>query len=1145
MTQSWPRVIQTCKASTAAASRAANEHQSKANSSEGRSAVMLPSVKPLRMQFRSVGALPGHAISGMLESLNAGHYGTLLSAGAASMGIPCWLHFVQQDRSCLQELAKVVEWMALYVRGNAVEALLEPLSKQETLCKLRLRLQVKLSGVPGSLGPSQLDEKDFSGHPRAQVDSMLALREQLFLFRSPSIQGPPDWTGLNTFLHEPRAFDGLPSSAAWRKQTEEVMSANIMDDFNAMRWPIGLGMCDAMAWRLIELQKLKQLKPGQQLRFKSGIDFSLLDEELAASSTVQHPSDQHQSQAPSMLTASTSTTTEVTAQQTSPIVSPSGVCQLSDAAAAAQAEQGSSRRVPSLQSRPSNNFPSEDPAGAAAAAAAPQTSHEQALSEARPSNANCDSAASPATAAAAQQILSDKALSLASRSVVRCDSAASVAAAATEAAAAHAHAAEHQASVLHDAEAFKQHPLGNIAAAPAQCDTQAKDGYIHRTMPRDFDEEAGSATCSIPSIKPLHHSPPDRAASPLSEAQTRAPHVQQPAGEQSHLKPSECKTPNMSAQRSSSKPFRTQSRGFRLKRRLSWHPEGYRAASTLCMPSTRSPPGPGRQQGVTMFLLSQKEVSARIDAKAPSEQAAAAAKLQAIRAMKGGCNLRGMPAWLRNILTSNSQAIMPDQPEGLSLTKSDLACMMSSLADFAREFEAEAETPGQAEAGRLLANYAEGLRFQAKGKKQLKAPTSSSDAPPAYPTGRDTTAPEQGPSCSAAAAAYGTDDAAGCVQQPDVRLVTESADSSLAASSARPKDLKSSAAAESFTRVQQSNGNPHQAACHLRAEAAPGPSAPAVASAHKQQPSSFSQQHVTSPNTTDASGFASAVHAAGRQPVLKPGFLLKPASSQGQQDSQSSLANMQGTATEAAASSACMAGAGAAADVSKSSRGTHVPAGAAAAAAANPSASAPTIQPKPPAQDALSTAGAKTDHLQSQPAAFLAAPQEWQQGRQKSQSSHLNVSRPAASPPQPPASCAAEASSDVFDVEVPAMYASMTPPPSDAAARAIARRAKLLKMQQAAGAAETRAQEAGQTQLQAGAIDAEAARKSAAAANALLLELESETAARQQAADKAKAKISKAKKRRAGTSSQPGRDAGEVERHLHMPDDAAYCNATT
>ena len=530
------------------------------------------------------------------------------------------------------------------------------------------------------------------------------------------------------------------------------MSSSIRRELYAVRWPVIGSMCDAMASRLIELRKLKQLKAGQQMHFKP--EFAIAGTP-SASATKQQTSAAHQvpasAQIPSSSTSSSSSAAAA-AQQTTSKVALSGVCQLPSSlnaaiAAAAQAKQGSSKQSPSSDCHPPDKPKSGSPPATATAAAAPSLTCRAAAGKAAP----------VATSACTIPI-------------------------------------RNQAPVLANADVdavLEREPDLNGPAL-------AKDACILQTLPAASEEGSALSTgCESP-IEPLHHRVPDKPASASSEACTQTLPVPVFADEPSQPKAPEGQASSLPRQRSSTTPMQRRNRGFHLKTRISWQPVGYSSARTLCLPSVKSGRTPPcRKSGVTIIPLSQKEAFARIDGRAPSQQAAASAKLQVTRAMQSGGSLRGMPAWLRTILTSDSQAVMPNQPENIILTKSDLTSMMCSVAQFARGYEADAETPGRDETGKLVASYAQEFLLQAQGKKQLQ--TSAPDHLPASDTG-DRNNPMPGPTSSAnadpaagqsaAAANSKTHDTIGSAQQPDGKLVA-STDSPPAASAARCRELRS------------------------------------------------------------------------------------------------------------------------------------------------------------------------------------------------------------------------------------------------------------------------------------------------------------------------------------------------------------------
>ncbi len=170
---------------------------------------------------------------------------------------------------CVQDITDVDVWTLTWLTGQSLMGLQDTIEHERLMRSIQSSLKDPTEHQPSRYVNlvSDLVCSSQLGQPDSQVDCLLMLREQLFLFRSPHRQADPDWKGLNTFLHEPGAFDGLESPAAYRAKAEEVITDCMHQDFQAMSWPRTHSMCEAMAERLLVQQKFKMLKPGQQLRY--------------------------------------------------------------------------------------------------------------------------------------------------------------------------------------------------------------------------------------------------------------------------------------------------------------------------------------------------------------------------------------------------------------------------------------------------------------------------------------------------------------------------------------------------------------------------------------------------------------------------------------------------------------------------------------------------------------------------------------------------------------------------------------------------------------------------------------------------------------------------------------------------------------
>ena len=121
---------------------------------------------------------------------------------------------------------------------------MKPVAQQRGIRQVRVSLRQPKNEAAEVLHPlDALSQKE----PHGMKDSCLALRQQLFLYRTPHRQALPDWTGLNTFYHEPGAFDSISSPSEWRARAREVMAQSIQSEFDAMRWPMTLSMTKSMA----------------------------------------------------------------------------------------------------------------------------------------------------------------------------------------------------------------------------------------------------------------------------------------------------------------------------------------------------------------------------------------------------------------------------------------------------------------------------------------------------------------------------------------------------------------------------------------------------------------------------------------------------------------------------------------------------------------------------------------------------------------------------------------------------------------------------------------------------------------------------------------------------------------------------------
>ena len=173
--------------------------------------------------------------------------------------------------------------MSAYLEGHGLSCLKDRVEHERLVRNIKLSMQDSKKWQPPS-SMTQLQQR-LAGSPDEEVDSLLALRERLYLYRLPTREAQPNLTHLNTFVYSPKWHSKVCGDKSdpdlYRARVVEMMTSSMELVFKMTCWPApSKHKCRAMALRLMQLHKLKLLKPGQHLRFLPGIP----PEEMAAAS---------------------------------------------------------------------------------------------------------------------------------------------------------------------------------------------------------------------------------------------------------------------------------------------------------------------------------------------------------------------------------------------------------------------------------------------------------------------------------------------------------------------------------------------------------------------------------------------------------------------------------------------------------------------------------------------------------------------------------------------------------------------------------------------------------------------------------------------------------------------------------------------